>query len=81
MAEQVITPDDVVRAGACASGVGAALRRIAKRATVAAAMPVAAVLKLVSSSEAEYVRRAAALDGYGYGYGYGDREGGGQAYA
>ena len=82
MDERLITADDVVRAGACRSGVEAAITRLSKKTTVAAAMPASVLLRLVTRSEKEYVSRAAELNGSGsgYGYGYGDGDGSGDGY-
>ncbi len=73
--KRIITADDVIRAGACASGVYDVIARIASH--VAAAMPVDAVLKLVGASNHDYVVNAARLDcdGEGYGDGYGNDDG------
>ncbi|MEP3072847.1 MAG: hypothetical protein ABJQ26_08665 [Maricaulis sp.] len=75
--DTIITADDVVRGGACASGVAEAVQRYAGQ--LAAAMPASAVLRLVDPGERRYVRAAAKLDGYGdgSGSGYGDGSGSG----
>ena len=70
-----ITADDVVRSGACREGVAGWLRQH----DVASSMPVSAILRQVDDDAAQYIRKAANLDGYGdvdgygsgYGYGYG----------
>jgi len=70
--EVILTADDIVRAGACREGVARVLRRLTQFAgTIAAAMPVSAILRLLAEDERGYVTRAAQLDGDGYGY-YGD---------
>src|SRR5690606_22941582 len=78
--EVILTADDIVRAGACREGVARVLRRLA--GTIAAAMPVSAILRLLAEDERGYVTRAAQLDGYGhdYGCGYGDGDGYGCGY-
>src|SRR5690554_472720 len=76
--EVILTADDIVRAGACREGVAKVLRRLTQFAgTVAAAMPVSAILRLLAEDERGYVTRAAQLDGSGYGCGYGDGDGDG----
>ena len=80
MDERLITADDVVRAGACRSGVEAAITRLSKKTTVAAAMPASVLLRLVTRSEKKYVSRAAELNGDGSGDGYGDGDGYGSGY-
>lgn len=79
MAERLITADDVVRAGACRSGVMDVVERIGSR--LAAAMPVSVVLKFVEDDERDYVLRAAELNGNGDGYGDGDGYGCGNGYS
>ena len=74
----VITADDMVRCGACRSAVVAFVKRHIKK--IAAAMPVAAVLRLCSDDERTYVMRAAKLDGSGDSYGYGSGYGSGYGY-
>ena len=69
----VITADDVLRSGACASGVGSVMKRLGRR--MAAAVPVSKVLAVINDDERIHVERAAFLRGYGYGYG-----GGGDGY-
>jgi hypothetical protein len=80
--DPIITTDDVVRAGACFEGVMRPIYRAPSK--FAAAMPVSEVLKLVSGSDADYVLRAAELNGDGYGdgsgYGSGDGYGDGSGY-
>ena len=78
----VITADDVLRSGACASGVGSVMKRLGRR--MAAAVPVSKVLAVINDDERIHVERAAFLRGYGDGYGggggYGDGDGGGGGY-
>ncbi len=78
----VITADDVLRSGACASGVGSVMKRLGRR--MAAAVPVSKVLAVINDDERIHVERAAFLRGYGDGYGggggYGDGGGGGYGY-
>lgn len=71
----MITADDVVRSGACFEGVRDFVSDHAD--TIASAMPVSAVLRMVDVDHADYVRRAAELDGSGdgTGTGYGDGDG------
>ena len=86
--DPIITADDVVRAGACHSGVAAVVRRHHGR--IAAAMPVSAVTRLIKYDQRLYVLKAAELDGdgdgsgygysYGHGSGYGDGDGHGSGY-
>lgn len=71
--EVILTADDIVRAGACRGGVAKVLRRLA--GTIAAAMPVSAILRLLGEDERGYVTKAAQLDGYGDGYCDGDGDG------
>lgn len=82
MDEPVITADDVIRAGACVDGVYTVVERLASR--ISAAMPVRALLRLLSAYEREYVRRAAGMRGYDYGdgdgSGYGSGYGSGSGY-
>ena len=66
----VITADDVLRSGACASGVGSVMKRLGRR--MAAAVPVSKVLAVINDDERIHVERAAFLRGYGGGYGDGD---------
>lgn len=56
--DPVITADDVIRAGACRSGVAKVVHRLADK--IAAAMPASAVMRLVRPSERQYVRTATA---------------------
>ena len=74
----VITADDVLRSGACASGVGSVMKRLGRR--MAAAVPVSKVLAVINDDERIHVERAAFLRGYGDGYGYGDGDGDGDGY-
>ena len=74
----VITVDDVIRAGACASGVACVVKRLGLR--MAACVPVSQVLAVVNDDERIHVERAAFLCGYGYGYGYGYGDGDGDGY-
>ncbi len=80
----VITADDVLRSGACASGVGSVMKRLGRR--MAAAVPVSKVLAVINDDERIHVERAAFLRGYGdgdgdgYGYGYGGGDGYGYGY-
>ena len=76
--DPIITVDDVIRAGACFDGVMKVVSR--SPAKVAAAMPVSAVLKLISSNDEDYVLKAASLNGFGFGYGYGSGYGYGDGY-
>lgn len=72
MVKNIITADDVIKAGACESGVYEVLEREHKN--VSAAMFVTSVLKILKEEEISYAINAAGLDGYGYGsggYGYG----------
>ena len=69
----VITVDDVIRAGACASGVACVVKRLGLR--MAACVPVSQVLAVVNDDERIHVERAAFLCGDGYGDGYGDGDG------
>jgi hypothetical protein len=79
-----ITPDDVIRSGACADGVYA---WIVKHGSPTA-VDVRGALKVSAAGEKSYIRRAAGLDGNGYGdgdgngygYGYGDGDGYGDGY-
>ena len=77
----LLTGDDVVRAGACAGGVGEWLERYAPTATA-----LTAEQALALDPGNEHVMAAAGLagygdgDGYGYGYGYGDGSGSGSGY-
>ena len=72
----VITVDDVIRAGACASGVACVVKRLGLR--MAACVPVSQVLAVVNDDERIHVERAAFLCGDGYGDGYGDGDGYGE---
>ena len=78
----VITVDDVIRAGACESGVACVVKRLGLR--MAACVPVSQVLAVVNDDERIHVERAAFLcgdgDGYGDGYGYGNGNGYGDGY-
>lgn len=84
----VITADDVIRAGACESGVYELLERLHPK--LSAAMNVHEILPMLDEDEKKYVREAAVIDGngngdgygdgYGYGYGYGDGSGYGSGY-
>ena len=74
----VITVDDVIRAGACESGVACVVKRLGLR--MAACVPVSQVLAVVNDDERIHVERAAFLCGYGYGYGYGYGDGDGDGY-
>ena len=69
----LLTIDDVVRAGACRGGVVAFRDRVAPLAT---ALTVVAALASASPEESGYVERAAGLAGYGNGDGNGDGYGG-----
>ena len=71
----VITADDVVRTGACASGVYDFLRR-RKGKRLPAAMSATAVLRIVDEDKRGYVTAAADLDGHGSGHGDGSGYGG-----
>lgn len=79
-----ITADDVIRAGACVSGVYEVLERFHPK--IAASIEVSYLLSLLKTGEKKYVIAAAMLDGdgdgdgYGYGYGYGDGNGNGYGY-
>ena len=91
--DPIITADDVIRSGACISGVAKVVHRLDKK--LAAAMPASKVAKLVGPDNRHYVDQAARQNGtgdgscYGSGYGsgsgsgYGDgqRDGNGAAYA
>ena len=71
----IITRDDVIRSGACASGVDAWLLRCRP---VPTAMTVADALRRCrDDGERAYVISAANLDGDGYGDGHGDGHGDG----
>ena len=74
----VITADDVLRSGACASGVGSVMKRLGRR--MAAAVPVSKVLAVINDDERIHVERAAFLRGYGDGYGGGGGDGYGYGY-
>ena len=71
-----ITPDDVIRAGACADGVYAWIKEHGSPTAV----DVRVALKASDINEQNYIERAANLDGYGDGYGYGDGDGYGDGY-
>jgi hypothetical protein len=74
MGKRVITRDDVIRAGACASGVDDWILRQANPQT---AMPPALALRACKTrGEREWVLLAAEIDGFGFGFGYGDGYGG-----
>jgi len=68
-----ITPDDVIRSGACAEGVYAWI----KEHGCPTAVDVRLALKVSNTDERRHIRRAANLDGNGNGYGYGDGYGNG----
>ena len=68
----LLTGDDVVRAGACAGGVGEWLERYAPTATA-----LTAEQALALDPGNEHVMAAAGLAGYGYGDGYGSGYGDG----
>ena len=87
----VITADDVIRAGACESGVYRVLNRL--HPNIAASTEVEKLIDLLNDNEKQYVISSAMLngngygdggygycDGYGdgYGYGYGDGDGDGE---
>ena len=75
-----LTADDIIRAGACISGVGARLRKIADAGKIAAAEPAARLTRLVPVGERKFVNQAtsgaAQSNGYGNGYGSGYGSGG-----
>lgn len=85
MAKGLITADDVIRAGACASGVYEVLTREHKH--IRASMPIESVLTLLKGEEKEYAIEAAQWngeddrdnngDGFCYGNGYGNGTGNG----
>ena len=75
---EVLTCDDIIRAGACMGGVQRRLARITDRMPVAAAETPERLLSIVLADEARYISAASGNtntngygDGYGYGYGYG----------
>ena len=85
-----LTGDDIIRAGACAGGVGRRLQALARSGQIAAAEPPDRLLTLVPKEERQYIESALILtstpgersehgygygDGYGYGYGDGDGDG------
>ena len=77
---EVITADDVVRAGACREGVAEFMESHDLLVTV---IPVAAALAMCETEdERDHIKRAAGMDGNGYGngYGYGDGNGYGDGY-
>ena len=71
--DPIITADDVIRSGACISGVAKVVHRLDKK--LAAAMPASKVAKLVGPDNRHYVDQAARQNGTGDGYGYGDGDG------
>ena len=90
---ELLTADDIVRAGACTSGVARRLSRIVDRrpGEVAAAESPARLLTLVPEEEHQYIEAAISdielrrtgscpSDGDGYGDGYGDGDGDGDGY-
>ena len=72
-----VTPDDIVRGGACADGVYAVMRELNITATCIA---VPALLRALGDNvrRREYVERAAGLVGSGYGSGGGSGDGYGE---
>jgi hypoxanthine-guanine phosphoribosyltransferase len=75
MAERVITFEDVVRSGACLSGVIEACKE-----TGLFYGSVSECVKLFGEDEKRRIMFAAGLDGYGYGNGYGYGYGDGNGY-
>lgn len=84
-----LTADDIIRAGACNSGVGRRLREVADAGEVAAAEPASRMLTMVPREERQYILDAVsaktlpgdgATQSYGDGDGYGDSRGSGVAY-
>ena len=73
----VITRDDLIRAGACASGVAEWCERHAPLLT---AIPVDVAIRLSTEEEADKIRRALQLDGNGNGNGNGNGDGNGDGY-
>ena len=74
----VITADDVIRAGACESGVYRVLNRL--HPNIAASTEVEKLIDLLNDNEKQYVISSAMLNGNGYGdggYGYCDGYGDG----
>jgi len=69
MAKNLITADDVIKAGACVSGVYEVLVREHKH--IRAAMPTHSVLRVLGEEEKQYVAQLNGYGHYGYGYGYG----------
>ena len=81
----LLTADDIIRAGACNSGVGKRLRQVAETGTVAAAEPASRMLTLVPKEERQYILDAVSAktlpgDGATQSYGYGDGDGDGYGY-
>jgi len=73
-----ITADDVIRSGACVSGVYQVLESM--HPNVSASMNTEELLPLLNKNERGYVIKSAMMDGYGYGYGDGDGYGYGYGY-
>ena len=76
--DPILTADDLIRTGACHSGVRDALYRIWKSGErIPSAMALSSILPLLERDEKRYARRAAQVngDGEGYGSGYGDGSG------
>ena len=78
MVRRFLVADDVIRAGACIGGVYDWLRDDSRKPLTS--WPVRALLKIVSATDAAWVKRAAHLMGYGGGYGYGYGDGYGYGY-
>ena len=70
-----LTADDIIRAGACISGVGARLRKIADAGKIAAAEPAARLTRLVPVGERKFVNQATSGAAQSNGYGNGDGNG------
>lgn len=74
--DQIITADDLIRGGACYSGV----MESANEKWPAAFTVRVALAEAKRRGQTDAVRRALNLDGYGYGDGYGDGNGNGYGY-
>ena len=78
---EVLTCDDIIRAGACTGGVARRLQRVARTVQIAACEAPARLMTIVPQDEHQHILSAvnqcpsdgpATCYGDGYGYGYGD---------
>jgi hypothetical protein len=88
---EVLTCDDIIRAGACTGGVAKRLHRVSRGMQIAAAEPPARLMTIVPQDEHQHIQAAvnqspntgsATCYGYGdgHGYGYGDGDGFGDGF-